>query len=336
MGRIRWFSLAVLALSACGSRSATTTTVSPTAPAPLQDQVAISGLPDRPDFLIRGSYDLSATLTRADGSPPEPCRSTAIWSSDNRTVARMVTPETDSHPATEPGPVMEIGDEGEATITATCAGVSGQRHVRVSHFDLRGTVRSADGQPLSGALVRVRSRFFLDAWTTVATTGPDGSYVVPSRIPDGTVEFSRPGFSLVSVPLKWNLETTVTADGTLEPTSGTIAQGSGRLCNVLSTQPGYAECESAGVHLRDAAVAFRATRNGTIFIRVQFPGGTGMTGSFVASLGCDGHTVFSYGEADGAGVGYAYDANTGCHYLLALANTTSARILPYTYTIEFR
>jgi hypothetical protein len=301
----------------------------------LRDQVVITGLPERPDFLIQGSYTLKATLTKADGSPPVDCNKTAVWTSDNSNVARMITPETDYYPQTEFGNVLVVGDEGEANITATCSGVSGQRRVRVSHFDFRGTVRGADGQPLSGVLVRAR-RVFPDASTSVATTGADGTYSVPVRLSNGFIEFSRQGFGLSSTAFNWNLETVMTANGSLEPTSATIASGSGRLCNVLSTQPGSSECESAGVHRRDAAIDFVSPRNTPIFVRVQWPGGAGVTGEFTASLQCDNRTVFSYHELDGAGVGYSYDANTSCRYRLVLANTTSVRIVPYSYTIEIR
>jgi hypothetical protein len=328
---------AVLAVSACGSASAPATTAPTTTPSTqvLADQVIIGGLPKHPDFLISGTYSLNATLVRADGSSSTDCTQSATWATDNRDVARLISSVYDYLPVTEPGRVLIVGQEGEATVSATCAGVTGRQRVRVSHFDLRGTVRSSDGLAIGGALVRVR-RSMQDASATVVTTSPDGAYSIPVRISNGIVEFSQPGFGVSSAPFTWNLETAMTADGALERTSGTLASGSGRLCNVLSNEPGYAECQAAGVVRRDIPVNFRSSRNGTASIRIQFPAGAGMSGEFLAALQCDGRNVLNYSEADGAGVGFSYDANTACEYRLVLVNLTSQRVLSYSYAIEIR
>ena len=94
MRNVLFVTAAVMAVTACDSGPAQTTSPSatPSSTAVVTDHVRIGGLEGYPTFLIAGQFPLTATLVKADGSPEVDCTAGAQWTSDDPTVVRMIGP----------------------------------------------------------------------------------------------------------------------------------------------------------------------------------------------------------------------------------------------------
>lgn len=275
------------------------------------------GMDAYPNFILTsGNFFLTATIINADGRVDRDCGSEAVWTSSNPAVATIQSISKR----------LQQRNEGEATITATCALATGQLLVRIGHYVLSGVVRAADGSPVGGALI------------DDTLTASDGSYDETQTSERPTVRVSKVAYETLVQAITWNREPAMTQDLVLSPIPGVFRQGEGKLCISGSGTPTYEqECRPVGATSQDVHT-FTVPRDGTLRLATHWsaPSGSEVDHNLIADLKCDGTRVTRSFIASGLGGGFSVSATASCHYELTLTNGTVAHVLPYQYTLSLQ
>jgi hypothetical protein len=279
--------------------------------------IRITGLEDFPYFvLLNSNTNVRAFRVDSAGSVIRECSADAAWTSSDSSVARI-----SRFPASNGAAVLK-DREGEATLTATCDGESGQVRVRVGHYTLTGTVRSSSGAPIAGA------------YAVNGYSNAQGGYAVDRTSEPNGLIFAGVGFESRRLELDWNRQPSMTLDVTLTPLAGLFRQGEGSLCTVLSG--GHeAECAAASAVMQDV-IDFTVPRTGLLRLAGYWRRPSTLGGGLLVNLTCNGvrdpRLPLVVTSAEGGG--FTVPADTSCQYRLTIQNTTNVTALPYQFSLS--
>ena len=289
--------------------------------------IRVTGLEAYPLFVTGGvKVTLRAMEVAEDGSTIRDCGNDADWTSSNRNFASFNALRENELLFHRTG----ARENADVTITVRCHGATSQIVVPMRPYRVTGTVRSSTGEPLAGVLITEKyghNAVFTDA---------NGRYSTDFVETPPEVIMSLPGYDSHAQVFHWNAQPAIQLDGTLPVLPQLIARGSGKVCNLTTTDARYeAECVAAGASAAPAHT-FTLPRDGNLRLKTYWPdppGGSGIDDNLIVKVECGGVQVY-WGEINGTqGGGFTRPAKAGA-CVATFTNITLLRVLPYEFTLD--